>query len=100
MKVIRARIAESSSGCRPGELQKRLAKLVGGVAVIDVGASTVTEMQEQQARAKDALNATRAAVGQGNIPGGGEVVVCLDEAVKTFALALRPMSRRRRCPDG
>ena len=65
------------------KLQERLAKLVGGVAVINVGASTETEMKEKKARVEDALNATRAAVEEGTVPGGGvallRCVAALDE---------------------
>jgi chaperonin GroEL len=56
-------------------LQERLAKLIGGVAVINVGAATETEMKEKKARVEDALNATRAAVEEGIVPGGGVALV-------------------------
>ncbi|PJA50478.1 MAG: chaperonin GroEL [Syntrophobacterales bacterium CG_4_9_14_3_um_filter_49_8] len=71
VKQIRAQIEESSSDYDKEKLQERLAKLVGGVAVIKVGAATETEMKEKKARVEDALNATRAAVEEGIVPGGG-----------------------------
>jgi len=71
VKQIRAQIDETSSDYDREKLQERLAKLVGGVAVIKVGAATETEMKEKKARVEDALNATRAAVEEGIVPGGG-----------------------------
>ncbi|MBI5181745.1 MAG: chaperonin GroEL, partial [Nitrospirae bacterium] len=71
VKQIKAQIEESSSDYDKEKLQERLAKIVGGVAVINVGASTETEMKEKKARVEDALHATRAAVEEGIIPGGG-----------------------------
>ena len=68
---IRAQIEETSSDYDREKLQERLAKLIGGVAVIKVGAATETEMKEKKARVEDALNATRAAVEEGIVPGGG-----------------------------
>jgi len=71
VKQIRVQIDETTSDYDREKLQERLAKLVGGVAVIKVGAATETEMKEKKARVEDALNATRAAVEEGIIPGGG-----------------------------
>ncbi|MFY3745857.1 chaperonin GroEL [Anaeromyxobacter sp. Red801] len=71
IKVIRGQIEESTSEYDREKLQERLAKLVGGVAVINVGAATETEMKEKKARVEDALHATRAAVEEGIVPGGG-----------------------------
>ncbi|MBW2263199.1 MAG: chaperonin GroEL, partial [Deltaproteobacteria bacterium] len=71
VKQIRQQIEDSSSDYDREKLQERLAKLVGGVAVIKVGAATETEMKEKKARVEDALNATRAAVEEGVVPGGG-----------------------------
>src|SRR5512137_870441 len=71
VKQIRAQIEETTSDYDKEKLQERLAKLVGGVAVIKVGAATETEMKEKKARVEDALNATRAAVEEGIVPGGG-----------------------------
>ncbi|MDY0385308.1 chaperonin GroEL [Trichlorobacter sp.] len=71
VKQIRAQIDETSSDYDREKLQERLAKLVGGVAVIKVGAATETEMKEKKARVEDALHATRAAVDEGIVPGGG-----------------------------
>jgi chaperonin GroEL len=71
VKQIRAQVEETTSDYDKEKLQERLAKLVGGVAVINVGAATETEMKEKKARVEDALNATRAAVEEGIVPGGG-----------------------------
>ncbi|HYG67425.1 MAG TPA: chaperonin GroEL [Anaeromyxobacteraceae bacterium] len=71
IKQIRAQIEETTSDYDREKLQERLAKLVGGVAVINVGAATETEMKEKKARVEDALHATRAAVEEGIVPGGG-----------------------------
>ena len=71
VKQIRAQIEETTSDYDKEKLQERLAKLVGGVAVINVGAATESEMKEKKARVEDALNATRAAVEEGTVPGGG-----------------------------
>ena len=71
VKQIKTQIEETTSDYDREKLQERLAKLVGGVAVINVGAATETEMKEKKARVEDALNATRAAVEEGIVPGGG-----------------------------
>src|SRR5262249_30861561 len=71
VKQIRAQIEETTSDYDREKLQERLAKLVGGVAVINVGAATETEMKEKKARVEDALHATRAAVEKGIVPGSG-----------------------------
>ncbi|MBI2344290.1 MAG: chaperonin GroEL [Deltaproteobacteria bacterium] len=71
VKQIRAQIDETTSDYDREKLQERLAKIVGGVAVINVGAATETEMKEKKARVEDALHATRAAVEEGIVPGGG-----------------------------
>jgi chaperonin GroEL len=75
MKQIRTQIEETTSDYDREKLQERLAKLAGGVAVIKVGAATETEMKEKKARVEDALNATRAAVEEGIVPGGGVALV-------------------------
>jgi chaperonin GroEL len=75
VKQLRAQIEETTSDYDREKLQERLAKLVGGVAVIKVGAATETEMKEKKARVEDALNATRAAVEEGIVPGGGVALV-------------------------
>jgi chaperonin GroEL len=78
VKQIRTQIEETTSNYDREKLQERLAKLVGGVAVIKVGAATETEMKERKARVEDALNATRAAVEEGIVPGGGVALLrCL-----------------------
>ena len=71
VKQIRTQIEETTSGYDKEKLQERLAKLVGGVAVIKVGAATETELKEKKARVEDAMHATRAAVEEGIVPGGG-----------------------------
>src|SRR5881397_90633 len=71
VKQIRAQIEETTSDYDREKLQERLAKLVGGVAIIKVGAATETEMKEKKARVEDAMHATRAAVEEGIVPGGG-----------------------------
>jgi chaperonin GroEL len=75
VKQIRAQIEETKSDYDREKLQERLAKLIGGVAVINIGAATETEMKEKKARLEDALNATRAAVEEGIVPGGGVALV-------------------------
>ncbi|OAG27384.1 chaperonin GroEL [Thermodesulfatator autotrophicus] len=75
VKQIRAQIEETTSDYDREKLQERLAKLVGGVAVIYVGAATETEMKEKKARVEDALNATKAAVEEGIVPGGGTAFI-------------------------
>ncbi len=81
VKQIRAQIEETSSDYDQEKLQERLAKLIGGVAVINVGAATETEMKEKKARVEDALNATRAAVEEGIVPGGGVALIRCIEAL-------------------
>jgi chaperonin GroEL len=71
IKQIRAQIEDTTSDYDKEKLQERLAKLVGGVAVIKVGAATETELKEKKARVEDAMHATRAAVEEGIVPGGG-----------------------------
>jgi chaperonin GroEL len=86
VKQIRAQIDETKSDYDREKLQERLAKLVGGVAVINIGAATETEMKEKKARLEDALNATRAAVEEGVVPGGGVALVrCIDALDKVVA---------------
>jgi len=75
---IRRQIEETTSDYDKEKLQERLAKLAGGVAIINVGAATETEMKEKKARVEDALHATRAAVEEGIVPGGGVALIrCL-----------------------
>jgi chaperonin GroEL len=81
IKQIRAQIEETTSDYDREKLQERLAKLAGGVAVIKVGAATETEMKEKKARVEDALNATRAAVEEGIVPGGGVALLRASRAI-------------------
>jgi chaperonin GroEL len=82
VKEIRAQIEKTTSDYDREKLQERLAKLVGGVAVIKVGAATETEMKEKKARVEDAMHATRAAVEEGIVPGGGVALVRCIPAVE------------------
>lgn len=84
---IRAQVEETSSDYDREKLQERLAKLAGGVAVIKVGAATEIEMKEKKARVEDALHATRAAVEEGIVPGGGVALVRAQSAVKGLSAA-------------
>ena len=84
IKQIRAQIDETTSDYDREKLQERLAKLAGGVAVIKVGAATETAMKEKKARVEDALNATRAAVEEGIVPGGGVALLRCSKAVDTL----------------
>jgi len=84
VKTLRAQIEETSSDYDREKLQERLAKLVGGVAVIKVGAATETEMKEKKARVEDAMHATRAAVEEGIVPGGGVALVRAAKALEKF----------------
>jgi len=81
VKQIRNQVEETSSDYDREKLQERLAKLVGGVAVIQVGAATETEMKEKKARVEDAMHATKAAVEEGIVPGGGVALLRAIEAV-------------------
>jgi chaperonin GroEL len=86
VRQIRTQVEETTSDYDREKLQERLAKLVGGIAVIKVGAATETEMKEKKARVEDALNATRAAVEEGVIPGGGVGLVRCVAAVAGLKL--------------
>src|ERR1700729_2541323 len=86
VKEIRAQIDKTTSDYDREKLQERLAKLVGGVAVIKVGAATETEMKEKKARVEDAMHATRAAVEEGIVPGGGVAFVRCASAVDALKL--------------
>ena len=81
VKEIRAQVEKTTSDYDREKLQERLAKLVGGVAVIKVGAATETEMKEKKARVEDAMHATRAAVEEGIVPGGGVALVRAGKAI-------------------
>ena len=99
VKTIRAQIEETTSDYDREKLQERLAKLVGGVAVINVGAATETEMKEKKARVEDALHATRAAVEEGIVPGGGVAYLrCLKAVEKLAGRGGREVRRRHRAP--
>ncbi len=86
VRQLRTQIDETTSDYDREKLQERLAKLVGGVAVINVGAATETEMKEKKARVEDALNATRAAVEEGVVPGGGVAYIRAIKALEKLHL--------------
>ena len=86
IKQLRAQITETTSDYDREKLQERLAKLAGGVAIIKVGAATETEMKEKKARVEDALNATRAAVEEGIVPGGGVALLRASEVLESLKL--------------
>jgi len=86
VKEIRSQIEKTTSDYDREKLQERLAKLVGGVAVIKVGAATETEMKEKKARVEDAMHATRAAVEEGIVPGGGVALLRTGEAIEALKL--------------
>jgi len=86
IKQLRAQIDETTSDYDREKLQERLAKLAGGVAVIKVGAATETEMKEKKARVEDALHATRAAVEEGIVPGGGVALLRASKALATLKM--------------
>ncbi len=86
VKQIRAQIEETTSDYDREKLQERLAKLVGGVAIIKVGAATETEMKEKKARVEDAMHATKAAVEEGIVPGGGVALLRATQALDKLRL--------------
>jgi len=86
IKQLRAQIDDTSSDYDREKLQERLAKLAGGVAIIRVGAATETEMKEKKARVEDAMHATRAAVDEGIVAGGGVALLCAAKALKDHKL--------------
>jgi chaperonin GroEL len=86
VKTLKSQIEDTSSDYDREKLQERLAKLVGGVAIIRVGAATETELKEKKARVEDAMNATRAAVEEGIVPGGGVVLIRAAKALEKFKL--------------
>jgi chaperonin GroEL len=85
---LKKEIEDTTSDYDKEKLQERLAKLAGGVAVIHVGAATETEMKEKKARVEDALHATRAAVEEGIVPGGGVAYIRAQKALDTLAATL------------
>jgi len=85
---LKKEIEDTTSDYDREKLQERLAKLAGGVAVINVGAATETEMKEKKARVEDALHATRAAVEEGIVPGGGVAYIRAQKALETLAAEL------------
>src|SRR4030095_5689874 len=94
VKILRARAEDSTSEYDREKLQERLAKLVGGVAVIKVGAATETEMKEKKARVEDAMHATRAAVEEGVVAGGGVALLRAQSALDGLESGLREQDER------
>lgn len=88
VKTIKAELANTTSSYDKEKLEERLAKLAGGVAVINVGAATEVEMKDSKLRIEDALSATRAAVEEGVVPGGGIALLSIINAVKAYAETL------------
>ena len=86
VKTLKAQIEDTTSDYDREKLQERLAKLVGGVAVIRVGAATETELKEKKARVEDAMHATRAAVEEGIVPGGGVALIRAGRALDKFKI--------------
>ena len=98
---IRAAIDKATSDYDKEKLQERLAKISGGVAVINVGAATEAEMKEKKARVEDALHATRAAVEEGIVPGGGVALIRAQKVLKSLKLEdARGADRRRHHSQG
>jgi len=87
VKQLRAQVEDTSSDYDREKLQERLAKLVGGVAIIKVGAATETEMKEKKARVEDAMHATKAAVEEGIVAGGGVALLRAAQALRTLTLS-------------
>jgi chaperonin GroEL len=86
VKQLRAQVEDATSDYDREKLQERLAKLVGGVAIIKVGAATETEMKEKKARVEDAMHATKAAVEEGIVPGGGVALLRASKALQKLTL--------------
>jgi chaperonin GroEL len=86
VKTLKAQLEDAESHYDREKLQERLAKLVGGVAVIKVGAATETELKEKKARVEDAMHSTRAAVEEGIVPGGGVAMVRAAKALDKFRI--------------
>jgi len=97
VKEIRSQIDKTTSDYDREKLQERLAKLVGGVAVIKVGAATETEMKEKKARVEDAMHATRAAVEEGIVPGGGVALLRAADAINSLKLKVMRRSEPISC---
>ncbi len=93
VKQIKRQIEESDSEYDKEKLQERLAKLAGGVAVIEVGAATETELKDRKLRLEDALNATRAAIEEGIVPGGGTTLLKIQGRLQEFAQTLEQEER-------
>ena len=86
MKQLRTKVEDSSSDYDREKLQERLARLVGGVAVVKVGAATETEMKEEKARVEDAMHATKAAVEEGIVAGGGVALLRASHVLQVLEL--------------
>ena len=98
VKQLRAQIEDTTSDYDREKLQERLAKLVGGVAIIKVGAATETEMKEKKARVEDAMHATKAAVEEGIVAGGGVALLRAAKVLDTLRVDRRRAGRRQHHP--
>ena len=96
MKQLRTQVEDTTRDYDREKLQERLAKLVGGVAIIKVGAATETEMKEKKARVEDAMHATKAAVEEGIVPGGGVALLRAAKALPALTARGRRTARRSR----
>jgi chaperonin GroEL len=101
IKQIKAQIEETTSDYDREKLQERLAKLAGGVAIIKVGGATESEVKERKDRVDDALHATRAAVEEGVVPGGGVALLRASKALENLTAGeRRPEGRHQHRPQG
>ena len=98
MKAIKAQIEDTTSDYDREKLQERLAKLAGGVAIIKVGAGTEVELKEKKHRVEDALSATRSALEEGIVPGGGVALLNAQKALDGIKLEGDAADRRRHRP--
>ena len=95
VEQLRKQLAETDSDYDTEKLQERIAKLAGGVAVIKVGAATETELKDRKLRIEDALNATKAAVDEGIVPGGGTTLIHLSKKLAEFRNSLEDTQKKR-----
>ena len=99
VKQLRTQVEDTTSDYDREKLQERLAKLVGGVAIIKVGAATETELKEKKARVEDAMHATKAAVEEGIVPGGGVALLRAAKVLEHLSSGRRRADRRQRRPQ-
>ena len=99
VKQLRTQVEDATSDYDREKLQERLAKLVGGVAIIKVGAATETELKEKKARVEDAMHATKAAVEEGIVPGGGVALLRAAKVLEHLQVAVDERDRRQDHPQ-